>query len=250
HELALPLLRFLRFLLFTAEPMRVPRAPHSWRLTPKQAIALQREMSGLVCRSGSAEGFRFVAGLDGAFSPDGSQCIAGVVLWDLQERRVAEQHTATAKLSFPYIPGLLSFREIPAWVAALRKLRQAPDVLMCDGQGIAHPRRFGIASHLGVICGLPAAGCAKSRLVGTHDEPAVRRGGRAPLRDKDEIIGTVLRTQTGINPVFVSVGHRLGLASAEAMVLECALKYRLPEPTRLADRLVAAAKASMHLKKA
>jgi len=185
-----------------------------------------------------------VAGLDGAFSPDGSRCIAGVVLWDLRERRVVEQQTATGKLSFPYIPGLLSFREIPAWVSALRKLRQAPDVLMCDGQGIAHPRRFGIASHLGVLCGLPAVGCAKSRLVGAHDEPPVRRGGRAPLRDKDEGIGTVLRTQTGIRPVYVSIGHRIDLASAEALVLDCALKYRLPEPTRLADRLVAVAKAA------
>ncbi len=225
--------------------MKIARPPHSWRLTPRQAIALQIQMSGLVCRTGSAEGLRFVAGLDGAFSPDGRQCIAGVVLWDLRERRVAEQHTATRKLNFPYIPGLLSFREIPAWVAALRKLRQPPDVLMCDGHGIAHPRRFGIASHLGVLCGLPAAGCAKSRLVGTHVEPPVRRGGRAPLRDKDEVIGTVLRTQTGIRPVYVSIGHRMGLASAESLVLDCALKYRLPEPTRLADRLVAAAKASM-----
>jgi len=167
------------------------------------------------------------------------------VLWDLRERRVVERQIATAKLRFPYIPGLLSFREVPAWVAALRKLRQAPDVLMCDGQGIAHPRRFGIASHLGVLCGLPSIGCAKSRLVGAHDEPPARRGGRAPLLDKDEVIGTVLRTQNGIRPVYVSIGHRLDLASAEALVLACALKYRLPEPTRLADRLVAEAKVEM-----
>ena len=224
--------------------MKIARPPHSWRLTPRQAIALQREMSGLVRRTGSAEGFRFVAGLDGAFSPDGSRCIAGVVLWDLRERRVVERQIATAKLRFPYIPGLLSFREVPAWVAALRKLRQAPDVLMCDGQGIAHPRRFGIASHLGVLCGLPSIGCAKSRLVGAHDEPPARRAGRAPLLDKDEVIGTVLRTQNGIRPVYVSIGHRIDLASAEALVLDCALKYRLPEPTRLADRLVAVAKAA------
>jgi deoxyribonuclease V len=202
-------------------------------------------MRGLVCRVGSGEEFRFVAGLDGAFSRDGSRCIAGVVLWDLRERRVVERQIATAKLRFPYIPGLLSFREVPAWVAALRKLRQAPDVLMCDGQGIAHPRRFGIASHLGVLCGLPSIGCAKSRLVGAHDEPPARRGGRAPLLDKDEVIGTVLRTQNGIGPVYVSIGHRLDLASAEALVLACALKYRLPEPTRLADRLVAEAKVEM-----
>ncbi|MGO8675408.1 MAG: deoxyribonuclease V [Limisphaerales bacterium] len=222
--------------------MKIPRAPHSWRLSPRQAIALQGKMRGLVCRVGSGEEFRFVAGLDGAFSRDGSRCIAGVVLWDLRERGVVERQVATGKLRFPYIPGLLSFREVPAWVAALRKLRQAPDALMCDGQGIAHPRRFGIASHLGVLCGLPSIGCAKSRLVGAHDEPPARRGGRAPLLDKDEVIGTVLRTQDGIRPVYVSIGHRLDLASAEALVLACTLKYRLPEPTRLADRLVAEAK--------
>jgi len=222
--------------------MRLPPTPHSWRLSPKQAIALQKEMSRLVSRSRPAEAFRFVAGLDGAFSRDGRHCIAGVVLWDLQQRRVVEQHTATRRLYFPYIPGLLSFREIPAWLAALRKLRQTPDVLMCDGQGLAHPRRFGIASHLGVLCGLPAVGCAKSRLIGAHDQPPARRGGRAPLCDKDEVIGTVLRTRTGIRPVYVSIGHRLDLPTAEALVLECALKYRLPEPTRLADQLVAAAK--------
>jgi len=222
--------------------MRIPRAPHSWRLSPRQAIALQREMRGQVIPVNRPGTVRFVAGLDGAFSRDGTQCIAGVVLWDLIAQRVVEQHTARRKLEFPYIPGLLSFREIPAWVAALRKLRQVPDMLMCDGQGVAHPRRFGIASHLGLLCRLPAIGCAKSRLVGTHDEPAVRRGGRAALRDGDEVIGTVLRTQTGVRPLFVSLGHLVDLATAEALVLACALKYRLPEPTRLADRLVAQAK--------
>ena len=199
-------------------------------------------MRGLV-RPVRTEGeIRFVAGLDGAFSRDGTQCIAGVVLWDLLEKRVVEQHTACRKLEFPYIPGLLSFREIPAWTAALRKLRRQPDLLMCDGQGLAHPRRFGIASHLGVLCRMPAIGCAKSRLVGTHKVPPVRRGGRAPLLDQDEVIGTVLRTQTGIRPLYVSIGHLFDLTSAEEIVLACALKYRLPEPTRLADRLVAEAR--------
>ncbi len=225
--------------------MKVPRAPHSWRLTPKQAIAVQRRLSGLVSRTRPAQAFRLVAGLDGAFSPDGRLCLAAVVLWDLAERRVIEAHTACARLNFPYIPGLLSFREIPAWVAALRKLRQPPDLLMCDGQGLAHPRRFGIASHLGLLCGLPAVGCAKSRLVGADAEPPFQRGGRAPLRDKGEIIGTVLRTQTGVKPLYVSIGHCIDLPAAEDLVLECALKYRLPEPTRLADRLVAAAKRRM-----
>ena len=222
--------------------MKVPRAPHSWRLSPRQAIALQREMRTLVNPVKRPGEFRFIAGLDGAFSRDGTQCIAGVVLWDLAEQRVVEQHTAQRRLEFPYIPGLLSFREIPAWVAALRQLDHPPDVLMCDGQGLAHPRRFGIASHLGVLCCLPAIGCAKSRLVGTHQEPPARQGGRTPLLDGEEVIGTVLRTKDGVRPLFISLGHLIDLATAEALVLACARKYRLPEPTRLADRLVAEAK--------
>jgi deoxyribonuclease V len=214
-------------------------------LSPRRAIALQGEMRGLVSTVRPPVEFRLVAGLDGAFSPDGTLCIAGVVLWDLAERRVVEQHTALRKLEFPYIPGLLSFREVPGWLAALRRLHRKPDVLMCDGQGVAHPRRFGIASHLGVLCGLPAIGCAKSRLVGTHQEPPGERGGRAPLFDGDEVIGTVLRTRAGVRPLYVSIGHQIDLAAAEALVMACALKYRLPEPTRLADALVAEIKKKM-----
>ena len=202
-------------------------------------------MRGLVRTERPTGEFRLVAGLDGAFSPDGTMCIAGVVLWDLAERRVVERHTALRKLEFPYIPGLLSFREVPGWLAALRQLRQPPDVLMCDGQGVAHPRRFGIASHLGVLCGLPAIGCAKSRLVGTHEEPPDQRGGRSPLLQGDEVIGAVLRTRAGVQPLYVSIGHRIDLATAEAIVMACALKYRLPEPTRLADLLVAETKKKM-----
>jgi deoxyribonuclease V len=219
--------------------MRIPRAPHSWHLTPRQAVALQKKLSQRVQAERGEGELRFVAGLDAAFSGDGKHCIAGVVLWDVVEERVVEQHTAKRRLSFPYIPGLLSFREVPAWMAALRKLRQTPDALMCDGQGLAHPRRFGIACHLGVLCGLAAVGCAKSRLVGTHPEPPEARGGRAPLMDHGQVVGTVLRTQTGIKPVYVSLGHLMDLPTAEELVLRCATRYRLPEPTRLADKLVA-----------
>jgi deoxyribonuclease V len=186
--------------------------------------------------------FRRVAGLDAAFSRDGRRCIGGVVVWSLEDRAVLERRVAIRALTFPYVPGLLSFREAPALVAALRSLRSAPDVLLCDGHGLAHPRRFGIACHLGVLAGLPAVGCAKSRLVGSHRVPAARRGARQPLRDADEIVGTVLRTRTGVKPVFVSVGHRCDLVSAERLVLDCAVRFRLPEPARLADQLVAAAK--------
>jgi deoxyribonuclease V len=183
-----------------------------------------------------------VAGLDAAFITERKQCVAGVVLWDAAEQRVVEQHTALCPLTFPYVPGLLSFREAPALLAALRKLEQPPDVLMCDGQGLAHPRRFGIACHLGLICRLPALGCAKSRLIGVHDEPRLGRGATTPLHHQGAVVGVVLRTQTGIRPVYLSVGHLLDLATAERIALGCAVRYRLPEPTRLADHLVAQTK--------
>jgi len=222
--------------------VKIPRVPHSWLLTPRQAVAVQREMASSVSQVKSPGVLRFVAGLDAAFSSDGCWCLSAVVLWDALERQLVEQHTARCRLRFPYIPGLLSFREVPALLAALRQLRPTPDLLMCDGQGLAHPRRFGIACHVGVICELPAVGCAKSRLIGEHDQPASKRGSRAPLLDRGEVIGTVLRTQNGAKPVYVSSGHKIDLPTAQEIVLACATKYRLPEPTRLADRLVAAAK--------
>jgi len=222
--------------------MHIPPLPHSWSVTPQEAIALQKQMSALVSRLRPKRPIRLVAGLDAAFSADEGYCLAAAVVWDVAAQRVVEEKTGQCRLAFPYIPGLLSFREAPALVTALRKLGQAPDLLMCDGQGLAHPRRFGIACHLGVICDLPAIGCAKSRLVGTHGEPGRARGSSVPLRDGEEIIGAVLRTQDGIKPVYVSIGHKVDLATAQRIVLACALRYRLPEPTRLADRLVAASK--------
>ena len=220
--------------------MKIPPVPHSWSLTPRHAIAVQKRMAARVVQDPPSRAIRFVAGLDAAFSPDGKWCLSAAVLWDMQERQIVEQHTAARRLRFPYIPGLLSFREVPALLGALRKFKQRPDAVMCDGQGRAHPRRFGIACHVGVILGLPAIGCAKSRLIGRHTEPGFARGDHAALTDKGEVIGAVLRTQTGIRPVYVSVGHRLDLGTAQEVVLRCAFRYRIPEPTRLADRLVAA----------
>jgi deoxyribonuclease V len=185
---------------------------------------------------------RLVAGLDAAFTRDGKRCIGGVVLWDVESREVVEEHVATRPLRFPYVPGLLSFREAPALLAALRKLRRTPDALMCDGHGLAHPRRFGIACHVGVLVDRPAVGCGKSRLVGEHREPALRRGSRTRLTHRGETIGSVLRTREGVKPIYVSIGHRIDQATAERLTLACAIGYRLPEPTRLADRLVARAK--------
>jgi deoxyribonuclease V len=222
--------------------MRIARAPHRWSLTPKEAVALQRKLAARVSFVAPRRRLRLVAGLDAAFSADGRSCIAGVVLWDGEENAVREETVAVRPLTFPYVPGLLSFREAPALIAALRKLGATPDALMCDGHGFAHPRRFGIACHVGVLTGLPTIGCAKSVLIGQPGVPGKRRGSTAPLLDRGERIGTVLRTQDGVRPVFVSAGHRIDLRACESLVLACATRYRLPEPTRLADQLVARVK--------
>ena len=222
--------------------MRLSCPPHRWAVTAKQAIAIQSELAAGVRETVLPIAPRLVAGLDAAFSADGDWCIAGAVVWDVEGAEVVEQRTALRRITFPYVPGLLSFREAPAVLAALRKLRASPDALMCDGHGLAHPRRFGIACHVGVICGIPTVGCAKSRLIGRHRVPGMKRGSRVAVRDGHERVGTVLRTRDGINPLYVSVGHLIDLASAERLVMACAVKYRLPEPIRLADRLVGAEK--------
>jgi deoxyribonuclease V len=187
---------------------------------------------------------RLIAGLDAAFSLDERWCLGAAVLWDLASAAVLEVATASRRLRFPYVPGLLSFREAPALLAALRKLRRAPDLLLCDGQGIAHPRRFGIACHLGVWLGLPAVGCAKSRLVGEHEEPAWPRGSVTPLLDRAAVVGAVVRTRDGVRPLYVSPGHRIDVVGATRLVLACATRCRLPEPTRIADQEVARFKRS------
>lgn len=183
-----------------------------------------------------------VAGSDCAISRDERSCVAAVVTYSLSQREVVEQQVAWSPLRFPYIPGLLSFREAPAVLAALRKLHGVPDVLLCDAHGLAHPRRFGLASHVGVITGLPTVGCAKTRLVGRHEEPGMRRGCRRALIHRGQRVGTVLRTRDGVKPLFVSVGHGIDLPSAERVVLACSKRYRLPEPQRFAHQLAAHAK--------
>ncbi len=224
--------------------MRLPRAIHRWDLTPAQAVRLQRRLARQV-RLESLDAIPHrIAGLDAAFSFDGRWCLAAVVLWDAAARAVIEQRTAARPLRFPYVPGLLSFREAPALLAALRALRHRPDLLLCDGQGIAHPRRFGIACHLGLFADLPSVGCAKSRLIGEALDPGPKRGSGSPLVDRGETIGELVRTRDAVRPVYVSPGHRIDQAGATRVVLECAIDYRLPEPTRLADQLVAQFKRS------
>lgn len=217
--------------------MKLPPLLHRWNVSPSRAIAIQRELAAKVEISKMPGPVRFVAGLDASFTRDEKWCVAAVVLWDVRDRVIAEQHSARRRLLFPYVPGLLSFREAPALLAAIRKLRTRPDVLMCDGQGLAHPRRVGIACHVGLLAGVSSIGCAKSILIGKHGVLKPERGSKVPLIDHDERVGTVLRTRDGVNPVYVSVGHRIDLSSAEKIVLRCAIRYRLPEPTSLAHQL-------------
>lgn len=186
---------------------------------------------------GGPRGVRLVAGADLAYRPDGRWAWAAVVLVELPEGRLVESATAAGRPRFPYVPGYLTFREGPLLLAAFRRLRRRPDLCLFDGQGLAHPRRFGLACHVGVLAGIPAIGVAKSRLVGSFAEPGPERGARSALLDRGEVIGAVLRTRPGVRPLFVSVGHRVSLESAVRLVLAVTGRYRLPEPCRLADRL-------------
>ncbi len=219
--------------------MKVPRSPHRWTVSPRRAIAIQRELADKVIAAGSPSEVRLVAGTDLAFSRDRTQCIAGAVVWDLSSSKMIEQHVVRRPVRFPYVPGLLSFREAPAILAVIRRLRSVPDVFMFDGQGYAHPRRFGLACHVGVILDRPALGCAKSLLVGTTQMPGRASGSTSVITHNGETIGMCVRSRDRVKPVFVSVGHRLSLQAAVRITLMCCGRYRLPEPTRLADRLVA-----------
>ena len=224
-----------------------------------QARAVQESLRGKVIVGDKFGVVKTVAGVDVGFERAGAVTRAAVVVLDFPGLEPREQAVARQPTRFPYVPGFLSFREAPAVLAALEQLRQAPDLLLCDGQGIAHPRRFGIACHLGVLTDIPSIGVAKSRLIGTHGEVPDTKGawvplldypsspsrlpqgekgaGRGALRAHPEIIGAVLRTREGVKPLYVSIGHRVSLATAIDYVLRCTTKYRLPETTRLADRL-------------
>ncbi|MDE3095399.1 MAG: deoxyribonuclease V [Chloroflexota bacterium] len=220
---------------------------HPWDLSPTEAIALQRQLAARVVREGvlAERNVRFVAGSDVAFDRANRRAAAAVVVLAYPSLDVVEQVTAESAVTFPYVPGLLSFRETPALLPAFQRLRGRPDLLMVDGHGYAHPRRFGFACHLGLLLDIPTVGVAKSRLVGEAGAAGRARGSRADLVDGGEVIGSLLRTRAGVRPVFVSVGHRIGLADAERWVLRCAPSHRLPEPTRLADRLAGEAKRHM-----
>ena len=216
--------------------------PPDWPGSIAEARALQERLRARVVREGGPLRPRRIAGIDVHFSADRGDgqpglTWAAIALVEAASLELVESVLAVRPTSFPYVPGYLSFREIPAVLAALSVLQHPPDLLMVDGQGIAHPRRIGIAAHLGVLVDLPTIGVAKSRLVGRHETPAEARGSWTPLLDKGETIGAVLRTKDGVQPLYVSIGHKLGLEQAIDLTLAAATRYRLPEPTRLADRI-------------
>lgn len=210
---------------------------HAWDVTPKEAVALQQALRERVETVDRLPAIRRVAGVDVGFEADGRVTRAAVAVLSFPELEPLDQAVARLPTRFPYVPGLLSFRELPAVLAALEGLRTRPDVFLCDGQGLAHPRRFGIACHLGVLTDTPSIGVAKTRLIGTHAEPPPEKGGWTPLLDGEAVIGAVLRSRRGVKPLYVSVGHRVCLETAIGLVLACAPRYRLPETTRRAHRL-------------
>ncbi len=213
------------------------RNPHPWDVTPAQAVEFQRALAGQVISQGQVTDIRRVAGTDVGFEDNNTVTRAAVAVLDYRDLSLESRAIARQPTTFPYIPGLLSFREIPAVLAALAQLETLPDKLLCDGQRIAHPRRFGIACHLGVLTDLPAIGVAKTRLIGEHEPVPQAKGAWRPLMDKGERIGAVLRTRVNTRPLFISVGHRIGLEEAIDIVMHCTPRYRLPETTRAAHRL-------------
>ena len=239
---------------------------HSWNLSYSQAIDLQKRLASKVQFIPLKDPPKLIAGLDCALSKDGQQILAAAVvlrvpdmikgLWEplkLPDFELIETATASQKVTFPYIPGLLSFREAPVCIAAVEKLKKEPDLFLIDGQGIAHPRRLGLAAHLGLFFDKPTIGCAKSRLTGYFEDPPPEKGAYTLLKDKKsaipetshepkitnhEVIGAVVRSRSNIEPLFVSVGNKCLLKDAIKITLDCATKYRLPEPTRLAHQTV------------
>ncbi|HEX8851981.1 MAG TPA: deoxyribonuclease V, partial [Pyrinomonadaceae bacterium] len=213
---------------------------HEWTLAPREAVELQKRLRELVRVEPPAGGRKIetVAGADISFNKFSPVVYAGIVVLRLPSLEVVEEVGVVSETSFPYVPGLLSFRESPSVLEAWEKLKTEPDAVMFDGQGLAHPRRVGIASHVGLLIERPTLGCAKSVLVGKYEEPDTERGAWSPMIDKGETVGAALRTKTRVQPVFVSPGHLIDLAGAIELTLACDGGYRQPEPTRRAHLLV------------
>lgn len=209
---------------------------HRWDVSVAEAKEIQSGLACRVVRVGSLSTVELIAGVDISGANSDGVSRGAIVVLRYPAMEVVERSMVTMRVEFPYVPGLLSFREMPLIIAACKKLRTTPDLFIADGQGIAHPRRLGLASHLGLVLGLPAIGCAKSILCGTHGDLGEDPGGRALLLDNEEIVGAALRTKRKVKPVYVSIGHMVDLDEACRWVLTCCKGYRLPEPTRLAHQ--------------
>ncbi|MDJ0579823.1 deoxyribonuclease V [Crocosphaera sp.] len=203
----------------------------------EEAKIIQKKLTNQVIKKDNLEIVDYVAGVDVGFQDNYKITKAAIAVLKFPSLELVESKTALTPTTFPYIPGFLSFREIPALLKAIEKLDIMPDIILCDGQGIAHPRRFGIASHLGVLLDLPTIGVAKSLFIGKHEEVPLEKGSWQPLIDKGEIIGAVLRSRTNVKPIYISIGHKISLPTALNYVIDCLTKYRLPETTRWADKL-------------
>ncbi|MGE0543038.1 MAG: deoxyribonuclease V [Dehalococcoidia bacterium] len=216
---------------------------HAWDYSPPEARALQQQLAGHVVVGGDVTDVQYVAGVDISVGARGSNAgRAAVVVLEWPSLRAVEQSIELAEVRFPYIPGLLSFRELPLILPAFTRLSRTPDLVVVDGQGIAHPRRFGIAAHLGVLLDLPTIGCAKSRLTGRPEgDLGAEKGARVPLIDRGSCVGYEVRSRNGVKPLYISPGHRIGAEAAVEWVLRLTTKYRLPEPTRLAHQAAAGA---------
>lgn len=211
--------------------------PEHWPTTVEEALEVQRQLRDQVVIEDRLGPIEYVAGVDVGFEEDGAVTRAAIAVLRLSDLKLMDQGIARRPTTFPYIPGFLSFREIPAVLDALAKLETEPGILLCDGQGYAHPRRLGIAVHLGLLTDIPSIGVAKSWLIGKHDPLPEERGAWQPLHDKGEVIGAVLRTRDNTNPLYISSGHRISLTTAIDYVMRCTPKYRLPETTRWAHKL-------------
>ncbi len=218
-----------------------PKINHPWNLTEPEAMLLQQRLAAKVINTDQLNEVKLIAGVDVAYAKSSEQTVAAVVILDADTLQVIESVSTEYHAQFPYIPGLFSFRELPPLIKAFEQLNHSPDLVVCDGQGYAHPRRFGLACHLGVLFDMPTIGCGKTKLIGEHGQPDTERGASVPLWDNGETIGSVLRTQSNINPIYISIGHRISLATACQWILKLSPKYRLPETTRKADQLVRAA---------
>lgn len=211
---------------------------HAWDVSSQEAIQIQKELRSRLDLTKLPSTIRHVAGADVSFSRKLGRIWAGVVVFSFPELSRIEEKWIQDRVSFPYIPGLLSFRELPVLLKALKRLNTDPELILCDGQGIAHPRGLGLASHLGLLVDRATIGCAKSRLVGAFSEVGQQKGSYAPLWYKEQVVGAVLRTRRGVKPLFISPGNRITLDESVKIVLECCIKYRMPEPTRQAHFLV------------